>query len=173
MRVRALGFLVLTIALTCGPLGARTATLAPADETFGRSNLSVLGIANVIRESANRLRTTTDPSDVINGPLASATDALHAWEARYPDDPWIPKNLLALESVYASIASDAGVRLGRATAAWLLADYPTSPYSGRAQAVLAAAAAPAPAVRTASVGPDGPPAPSTAWDRFATLRTGR
>jgi hypothetical protein len=74
--------------------------LAPADEYFGRFQLSVLGIANVIRDAEAKLDAGGDAADVIEGPLAFASDALADWEARYPRDPWIVKDKLALDHAY-------------------------------------------------------------------------
>jgi hypothetical protein len=140
------------------PAVAADATLAPADEYFGRFNLSVLAIANSIRDCGARLDAGADPRDVIAGPLTFATDAMHAWEARYPSDPWIAKDLLALETVYLKIPSDAGARLASRTEAWLVADFPESAQAARGRDLLAQA-------------PDVAPAsPANAWERFAALR---
>jgi hypothetical protein len=140
VRVRAtLGVLAVAFLASIVPAVAADATLAPADEYFGRFNLSVLAIANSIRDSGVRLDAGADPRDLVTGPLAFATDAMHAWEARYPSDPWIAKDLLALETVYLKIPTDAAFRLATRTESWLLADFPGSPQSGRAQQLLAQA----------------------------------
>ncbi len=151
--------LALFFIASAGPALAQDATLAPADESFGRFNLSVLGIANSIRDSGARIDGGTDPHALLTGPLAFATDAMHAWEQRYPSDPWIAKDLLALETVYLKIPTDDALRLASSTAAWLCADFPASPYVAKARALLDAAtvaAAPTPAMN--------------AWERFAALR---
>jgi hypothetical protein len=139
---------------------AQTATLAPADETFGRFNLSVLGIANAIRDCGDRIDGGADARALITGPLAFATDAIHAWETRYPGDPWIAKDLLALETVYIKIPTSDALHLAASTEAWLLADFPSSPYGAKARALLDTASTAAPAQTP----------PSGAWERFAALR---
>ncbi len=162
MRIRCLlGVLAVLFTASLAPAFAADATLAPADEYFGRFNLSVLAIANAIRDSGDRIAGGVAARDMIDGPLAFATDAIHAWEARYPSDPWIAKDLLALETVYLKVPSDDAYRLAARTEAWLLADFPTSTYVGKARTLLADAGPNANAPVTA---------PVTAWERFASLR---
>lgn len=140
--------------------------LAPADEYFGRFNLSILGVTNTIRDAGNRLEAGADPRAIVNGPLYFATDALRDWEKKYPTDPWIPKELLALENVYLQLPGDDGPRLAGQTEAWLVADFPSTSYADQGRKQLAAAAPPPPApVAPANVAP-----PASAWERFAALR---
>jgi hypothetical protein len=159
--------------------GDRTLGLAPADEYFGRYDLSVLGVANTIRDAGARIDAGADPRSMISGPLAFATDAIHAWEAKYPTDPWIAKDLLALETVYVRVPGDDGARLAAQTEAWLIADYPNSSYAAGARQQLAAGnastadlpalpAPPAPAATPAAAAPI--PSYATPWERFAALR---
>ncbi len=162
MYVRfAFAALVVLFAASLAPALAADATLAPADASFGRFNLSVLSIANSIRDSGARIDDGTEPRDLISGPLAFATDAMHAWEGRFPSDPWIAKDLLALETVYLKIPTEDAHRLARQTEGWLLADFPASPYVSKARALLADAVA----IETAAAA-----APMNAWERFAALR---
>ncbi len=159
----ALGALALALVASIAPAFAQDATLAPADETFGRFNLTVLGVANSIRDSGSRLDAGTDPRTLVAGPLAFATDAMHAWESRYPGDPWIAKDLLALEAVYLKIPTDDALRLASHMEAWLLADFPASAYVAKARTLLETASI-APAASTAVTPAQG------AWERFAALR---
>lgn len=138
--------------------------LAPADEYFGRFNLSILGVANTIRDAGNRIDAGADPHEMVNGPLFFATDALHDWEKKYPADPWIPKELLALEGAYLRVPTDDGTRLAAQTEAWLAADYPNSAYAAQGRGQLAAGAAPNAAP------PAGIPSYASPWERFAALR---
>jgi hypothetical protein len=158
VRVRCLSVAVLAFVLASIGAARADATLAPADEYFGRFNLSVLGIANAIRDSGSRLDNGADPHDVIAGPLAFATDAMHAWEARYPSDPWIARDLLALETVYLKVQTDDGLRLAARTEAWLVADFPQAEQCAKARLLLADATG------------SQPSAQHSAWERFAALR---
>jgi hypothetical protein len=111
--------------------------LAPADEYFGHYNLSVLGIANTIRDAGARLDSGGDPRAMLTGPLSFVTDAVKDWEQKYPTDPWIAKDLLALEGVYMRVPSDEGFRLASQTEAWLIADYPNTEYAATGRSQLA------------------------------------
>jgi len=111
--------------------------LAPADEYFGRYNLSVLGIANTIRDAGARIDSGTDPHAMFSGPLSFATDAIKDWEGKYPTDPWIAKDLLALESVYLRVPTDEGFQLASKTEGWLIADYPNTDQASEGRSDLA------------------------------------
>jgi hypothetical protein len=111
--------------------------LAPADKYFGHYKLSVLGIANTIRDAGARIDGGTDPHALVSGPLSLVTDALHDWEQQYPSDPWIAKDLLALEVVYLRVPSDDGFRLASQTEAWLIADYPDTDQASQGRSELA------------------------------------
>lgn len=135
--------LTFCIAVFCASLAPALAQdalrgLAPADEYFGHYNLSVLGIANTIRDAGARLDSGADPHAMLSGPLSYVSDAVKDWEQRYPSDPWIAKDLFALESVYLRVPTDEGFRLATQTEAWLIADYPDteSATQGRAQLAL-------------------------------------
>lgn len=126
MRFRA-GMVVAFLALAVGVAGAQSLSdLAPADEYFGHARLSVLGIANIIRDAGTHLDEGYPAWPIINGPLAAVTDAIHAWEWKYPRDPWIAKNLLNLERVYLRVPTQRGQDLAATTESWLASDYPNS-----------------------------------------------
>lgn len=163
MRIRLL-LCAAAFMLLARPVVAQDALvgLAPADEYFGRFNLSVLGIANAIRDAGVHLDTGADARAIVDGPLAFATDAIRAWEAKYPADPWIAKDLLALENAYLKVPTDDGLRLASKVEAWLLADYPRSEYAARGRAQLAGSAS----FPAATAGPEVSP-----WERFAALRS--
>ena len=102
--------------------------LAPADEYFGHLKMSVLGIANVLRDS--RLR-AADPmrSDSIFGSLAWVEDAIRDWESKYPEDTWIAKDLLALETTYLTAPGGHAHDCALRTEAWLRHDYANTTYA--------------------------------------------
>jgi hypothetical protein len=145
--------------------------LAPADRYFGRYNLSVLGIANHIRDAGTRIDTGSDIRLMLTGPLAFATDALKAWQEQYPSDPWIAKDLLALEAVYLKVPTDECFRLASQTEAWLLADFPNTIYAAQGRKQLADAASP-PSSQPVMMTALRPSIPSyaTPWERFAAMR---
>lgn len=101
--------------------------VAAADEYFGRFKMSPLGIANTIRDMGNRVAADQTKTPSIFGGLANVEDAIRDWEHKYPQDPWVPKSLLALEETYLKGAgSEAHDRAVKA-ATWLRRDYPKDP----------------------------------------------
>jgi hypothetical protein len=134
-----LAFCIAVFFATLAPAMAQDSLrgLAPADEYFGRYNLSVLGIANTIRDADTRLNSGGDPHAMLSGPLSFVTDAMKDWEQKYPTDPWIAKDLLALEGVYLHVPTDEGFRLASQTEAWLIADYANTDYAAQGRSQLA------------------------------------
>lgn len=165
LAVCALAFVLPAVPVCAKDLSS----LAPADEYFGHYRLSVLGIANSIRDAGRRI----DEGNVgptLDGPLMFATDAIRSWEQQYPQDPWIARDLYAMQVVYLRVHTPRGLDLARRTEAWLVADYPNAPEAANAQIVLADATGDGefrpsgyPMLRSSGGGGD-------AWERFAALR---
>ncbi len=139
----SLRFAVLAAAFGCAALPAAAlaqdvpvSALAPADEYFGHARLSVLGIANIIRDSGARIREGAEPSSMTSGPLSFIPEAIGDWEHRYPDDPAIARDLYGLELVYLRARTPEGNEHARATAEWLMHDYPDSPAADNARLAL-------------------------------------
>jgi hypothetical protein len=99
--------------------------VAPADEYFGHLKMSILGIANSIRNMRERIEADATRVPSIYGTLSNVEDAIHDWEKKYPGDPWIARNLLSLEQVYVEAADDRGRELAFKAEAWLEHDFPT------------------------------------------------
>lgn len=124
MKLR-LALIAAFIAALLTPVSAQPSSgLAPADEYFGRFQMSVLGIANTIHDAGWRIDEGSDPQALIGGPLAFATDAIVAWERAYPRDPWIASDLTELAHVYLRIKTPAAAALASKTGVWLARDYP-------------------------------------------------
>ena len=176
---RLLLFIVVAVWATSGLSLADTpkATLhpakskvAPADEYFGRLKMSVLGIANVIKDMRLRVQADAGKTPTIFGSLAMVEDAIRDWERKYPRDTWIAKDLLALEGAYLAASGDRAHLLAVKTEAWLHRDYPKTLYARQAHEALtkpvvtahaepaAVPAVPAvqPAIITAPVVPQAP-----------------
>ena len=145
--------------------------LAPADEYFGRYNLSVLGIANTIRDAGARMDSGGDARTMLSGPLSFVNDAMKDWVQKYPTDPRIAKDLLALETVYLRVPTDDGFRLATQTEAWLIADYPSSEYAVKGRSELATNRVPyMPQQQAWQPQQQAIPSYATPWERFAALR---
>jgi hypothetical protein len=113
------------VALDFTPLGTAaevTGASAPMDVSFGIYPMSILGIESAI----HRYDGTRSLDD---GPIAYAIPAIRDWEHRFPHDPWIARELLSMERVYAHARTDEGDRYARAVAVWLERDYPHSHYT--------------------------------------------
>ena len=144
--------------------------VAPADEYFGRLKMSVLGIANVIKDMRLRVEADADKTPTIFGSLAMVEDAIRDWERKYPHDTWIAKDLLALEMTYLTAPGDRAHVLAVQTEAWLHRDYPKTVYARQAHVALtkpivtarvAPAAAPAvPVIQPAVIAEPVMPAPA-------------
>ncbi len=64
---------------------------APGDEYFGRMKMSYLGIDNTYKDGAiSAGEYTTDPKLISK--LDFATEALHKWAAKYPNDPQLARS---------------------------------------------------------------------------------
>ena len=110
--------------------------VAPADEYFGRLKMSVLGIANVIKDMRLRVEADAEKTPSIFGSLSMVEDALRDWERKYPKDSWIAKNLLALEMTYLAAPGERAHLLAVKTEAWLHRDYPRTIYARQAHEAL-------------------------------------
>ncbi len=148
-------------------LSADLSQMAPADEYFGHYRLSVLGIANTIRDAGKRLDEGRDAQPIVDGPLAFASDAIRAWQQRFPNDPWIPRDLLSLEVAYAHAGTPNAMQLAHQTEAWLVQDYPDVREARDARLALRDGRGRRD-VRDLGDARSGEPA--GAWERFAALR---
>lgn len=140
--------------------GVPMRALAPADEYFGHARLSVLGIANTIRDAGARLDEGAAPATIVDGPLFFAGDAIRDWERQFPMDPWIARDLFGLEVAYLRAHTARAIVLARKTTAWLMHDYPDAHEAEDGRLALADATGNDP----------GTDNPADAWARFAALR---
>ena len=101
--------------------------VAPADEYFGRLKMSILGIANTIKDQSLKVDRDPEKAASVIGTVNFAVEAIHDWEHKYPRDPWVARSLFALERFYAKINSDQGRTQAKATMLWLVRDFPNSP----------------------------------------------
>jgi hypothetical protein len=89
------------------PVSAESRTrLAPADEYFGRANLSPIEITNRIANAERRGSSY--------GALMTTQAAIEDWTRKYPGDPWIPPREYRMSHLFARLHS----RDGKAEAAW-------------------------------------------------------
>lgn len=125
--------------------------IAPADEYFGRLKISILGIANTIKDQGLRFDSHPEQLAAAMGSVGNAEDAIRDWQKKYPGDPWLPKTLLSLERFYLHVGDNAKANAEKTTA-WLAHDFPKSTYSALGKKELAdARSAPATPASTAAV----------------------
>ena len=104
--------------------------IAPADEYFGKLKMSILGIANTIKDQGLKYERQPEQLANVMNSINFAIDAIHDWERKYPKDPWVAKSLFALERFYEKIDSDEGRSRAKSTMVWLVHDFPDT-YYGR------------------------------------------
>ncbi len=130
----------LLVTMPVSPASAQTANkVAPADEYFGRQKLSILGIGNLIKDMRARIEADMSRSGSIYGTLADVENAIQDWESKYPADTWIAKDIELMEAVYFEVPEDRAHQLGTHCEAWLVHDYPRSPYAATGRTVMLAA----------------------------------
>jgi hypothetical protein len=104
VRFIVFGLLCAALVASCfGPALARY-RLAPADEYFGRSKMSVLEINNRLNDCTFRARHHVRASAIL-GDASRTQDAMADWGAKYPADPWLPRFWWRLANLYAMMPS--------------------------------------------------------------------
>jgi hypothetical protein len=120
----------LSLAVPAVPAAAAN-RLAPADEYFGPTEMSILGIRNELHDAAVSL--DADPAHGNAESLARAMiieTAVHEWESKYPGDGWLPRTVYALHVVYRKMSGEQAKSRVSDTAYWLLTKYPDSAEAG-------------------------------------------
>jgi hypothetical protein len=102
--------------------------IAPADEYFGRLKMSILGIRNQLHDLELRLQFAPDKSEDVLGSAATVEDAMRDWEHKYPADPWLPKSVYELTSLYANVHTPHGYSNATRCLRWLLGRYGRTRY---------------------------------------------
>ena len=101
-------------------------SVAPADEYFGKLNMSVLGMRNTIADLGRRIDNSPEKAESIFASTDYLEDAIHDWHKKYPLDSWLPRYVLNLAHLYGKVPSDEGRNRAKKTMAWLVAGFPHS-----------------------------------------------
>ena len=94
------------VALCCALVAASAAAapahtkLAPADEYFGRLNMSPIEITNRIADG--------ERGNSSYNVLTLTQNAIEDWTSKYPGDPWIPSREFRITELFFSLHSQAG-----------------------------------------------------------------
>ncbi len=129
----AFAFAVVSLAVPALPAlatsAAPAATPAPADKQFGRARLTIVQICTEIGELSAQAGARRADTAAVERDAERLENALHDWQAHYPQDPWIPKNAYALAEIYGKLnRADAHAHHERALD-WLVVTYPSSDYA--------------------------------------------
>jgi len=174
--VVCIGFLLMALIL---PFSLRSASAAagpaPADEYFGRHQVSILEIRN--RLDAFDAKSDTDildPDAVVS--LDDLQDAILDWQKKYPDDPWLPRSFMRLLHAYkrAGVASDPAATSALAV---MRSAYPDAEETATAVAIVYGggdnallADSPIATAQPVTVAPPVVLDDEVPWARFRTLR---
>jgi hypothetical protein len=161
--------LVCALASAAPALADQKNVNAPADEYFGRQQISTLGIDNMIRDTDRR--ESSDPASAVRlyGGLVAAEDALEDWARKYPQDSWIPKRAYEISHLFWRMHSAEANAAADRCRDILFKQFPASRYAVLAQAEEPQTTAADPAVQA-----QGPRAAvvSNPWLRFASPAPG-
>lgn len=135
VKARYLGA-ALAAVLTMGQM-QRISDLAPADEYFGHTKISILELrhrALALKDDLHKRR--RKPDDIQHSADALA-DAYYDWSRRFPRDGWIPRTGWELATLYEELpgtsARDAAVGLLNA----IVTQYPSSSFAANGRGDLA------------------------------------
>jgi hypothetical protein len=112
--------------------------LAPADEYFGRLQMSVLGVRNKVKDLGLDADIHPEHGKAILGNALWVEDAMRDWAKKYPFDRWLPRYAYALEQMYEHIPGGDAHRRAVKQISYLTAYFPQTVYGkvGRAKLAL-------------------------------------
>lgn len=126
------------------PLSSHAQTarrVAPADEYFGKTGMSILGIRNHLNDISTRI---DGDASAASGQLAGAEsveDAIRDWAQKYPQDTWLDRSAVTLERVYARIGTGESRTHLQTFATWIHARFAGQAIDGDCQGVVRASVA--------------------------------
>ncbi|HEX3465431.1 MAG TPA: hypothetical protein VHS78_15385 [Candidatus Elarobacter sp.] len=110
---------------------------APADEYFGRLQMSILGVRNKVKDLGLDADIHPDHEKAILGNAVWVEDAMRDWAKKYPFDKWLPRYAYALEQMYEHIPGDEAHRRALRQISYLTAYFPQTVYGKVGRAKLA------------------------------------
>lgn len=110
---------------------------APADEYFGRLQMSILGVRNKVKDLGFDADIHPEHGKTILGNAIWVEDAMRDWAKKYPFDKWLPRYAYALEQMYERIPGDEAHRRALKQISYLTAYFPQTVYGKVGRAKLA------------------------------------
>jgi hypothetical protein len=110
---------------------------APADEYFGRLQMSILGVRNKVKDLGLDADIHPEHHAAVLGSALWVEDAMRDWAKRYPFDRWLPRYAYALEQMYERIPGDGAHKRAVKQVAYLTAYFPQTVYGKVGRAKLA------------------------------------
>jgi hypothetical protein len=110
---------------------------APADEYFGRLQMSILGVRNKVKDLGLDADFHPEHGKAILGNAVWVEDAMRDWAKKYPFDKWLPRYAYALEQMYERIPGDEAHRRALKQISYLTAYFPQTVYGKVGRAKLA------------------------------------
>jgi hypothetical protein len=102
---------------------------APADEYFGPSKMSLLGIRNQLRDLSLQYDFDHDARNVIYRKALFAETSLRDWAKKYSTDPALARDVYLLTHLYGKLDLAAAQKREPTVQHWLLNKYPASWYA--------------------------------------------
>jgi len=162
--------LALVVGFTMGQ--AAVSDLAPADQYFGHTHISILELRHktlALKDDLHKRRHS--PSDIAHD-ASALTDAFFDWATRFPKDPWLPRTGWELATLYEELpgpeARDSALQLLH----FIGDHYPSSSFAQQSQRDLARGVGVRPWPRWAGPSPKPAVAPVVAATHAAPANTG-
>ena len=127
VMARYLGAALLA-ALTMGQT-ARVSDLAPADEYFGHTRISILELRHKALALKDDLHKRRRKPDDVQHSADALTDAFYDWSHRFPRDAWIPRTGWELATLYEELPGTAARFTAVALLNALVMQYPDSKFA--------------------------------------------
>jgi hypothetical protein len=110
---------------------------APADEYFGRLQMSILGVRSKVKDLGLDADVHPERDAAVLGTALWVEDAMRDWAKKYPFDRWLPRYAYALEQMYERIPGESAHKRAVKQVAYLTAYFPQTLYGKVGRAKLA------------------------------------
>lgn len=110
---------------------------APADEYFGRLQMSILGVRNKVKDLGLDSDLHPEHHGAVLNNAVWVEDAMRDWARKYPFDHWLPRYAFALERMYENIPGENAHKRAIKQLGYITAYFPQTVYAKVGRAKLA------------------------------------